>query len=106
YQFFRHTMDAHFAAEEERLFPAFEQVTGTSAGPTAVMRAEHESMRALMNYMGGAVIARDFIGYGEEALLLHELLTQHSVKEEHILYVLCDEHLPEAQRKLLSDSPD
>ena len=42
---FQTQMAAHFDAEEGLLFPAFEEATGSSAGPTEMMRYEHEQMR-------------------------------------------------------------
>ena len=38
----------HFQAEEDILFPEFEQATGITQGPTQVMRGEHQQMRALV----------------------------------------------------------
>jgi len=35
---FRYELEAHFATEEQVLFPAFEAATGMSGGPTQMMR--------------------------------------------------------------------
>ena len=35
----------HFCAEEQVLFPAFEEQTGMLTGPTQVMRSEHMQLR-------------------------------------------------------------
>jgi hypothetical protein len=43
---FRALTERHLAVEEERLFPAFESVTGIVSGPTRVMRIEHRQLRA------------------------------------------------------------
>lgn len=77
---------AHFLAEEEVLFPAFEAATGMSCGPTRVMRMEHDEARELMLDLGEAVAAQDadgVRGHGEALLIL---LQQHNMKEENILY--------------------
>lgn len=82
-------MEAHFAAEEAALFPAFERATGMCAGPTQVMRAEHAQMRALFDQMGVALAARErdaFCGATETLLVL---MQQHNLKEENILYPMC-----------------
>lgn len=82
----RHDVLAHFAAEEEVLFPAFEERTGMSGGPTHVMRLEHEEARLLLEDIAAAVADRDadgVRGHGEALLIL---LQQHNMKEEHILY--------------------
>ena len=77
---------AHFAAEEEVLFPAFEAASGMSCGPTRVMRMEHEEVRYLLEDLSAAVTAQDgegVRGHGEALLIT---LQQHNMKEEHILY--------------------
>jgi hemerythrin-like domain-containing protein len=90
---FRSAMERHFALEEETLFPAFENHTGMSAGPTEVMRMEHAEMRELFERLGAAVTARDadeFLGLAET---LNLLMQQHNMKEEQVLYALMDESL-------------
>ena len=91
-------MQAHFAAEEEMLFPAFEAVAGGS-GPTRVMRMEHEQMRPLLAQLAAACAARDGEAYAGAAETLLILMQQHNMKEENILYPMCDQALgPEAER--------
>ena len=83
----------HFAAEESVLFPAFEARTGMTMGPTAVMRSEHAQIRELMEAAAAAIDARDtddFSGYAET---LHIMTQQHNMKEENVLYPMCDQHL-------------
>ena len=86
-------MKAHFAAEEEVLFPAFEAATGMTGGPTQMMRYEHEQMRALLGQLGTTCAARDSEGYSGVAETLLTLLQQHNMKEENILYPMCDQAL-------------
>jgi iron-sulfur cluster repair protein YtfE (RIC family) len=86
-------LEAHFRSEEEVLFPAFENATGMTSGPTEVMRGEHRQMRDLLAQMRDALAARDgevFDG-GAETLLI--LMQQHNMKEENILYPMCDSAL-------------
>jgi hypothetical protein len=90
---FRAQMDAHFAAEERVLFPAFEAATGMSAGPTEMMRREHDQMRALLDELEAACTARDGETYGGVAETLLMLMQQHNMKEENILYPMCDQAL-------------
>lgn len=97
---FQKAMSRHFAAEEDELFPAFERATGVTSGTTLLMRQEHERMSAMMNHMAGAIAAGDVDAYHDEAEKLHALLEVHSVKEEHLVYVLCDERLIEEQAQL------
>jgi len=84
----------HFKSEEEELFPAFEKATGMANGPTQVMRYEHEQVRGLIGNMAEAIEKED----RDAALSLCEslmiLLQQHNMKEEQMLYAMCDRQLP------------
>ncbi len=90
---FRGQMNAHFDAEESLLFPAFEAATGSSAGPTAMMRHEHDQMRALLAQLAASCDARDGDAYAGAAETLLMLMQQHNMKEENILYPMCDQAL-------------
>ncbi|HEU0188285.1 MAG TPA: hemerythrin domain-containing protein [Gallionellaceae bacterium] len=90
---FVEAMQHHLAMEEQVLFPAFEQATGNSMGPTRIMRMEHEQMRELFGQMGEALAANDgstFAGLAETLLIL---MQQHNMKEEQILYPMSDRAL-------------
>lgn len=90
---FREEMENHFQTEEGLLFPAFESATGMSVGPTQMMRYEHAQMRELFEQMGNAAARRDggeFAGAAETLLIL---MQQHNIKEENILYPMCDRGL-------------
>lgn len=90
---FRDAMLQHFALEESILFPAFEAHTGISMGPTQVMRAEHAQMRALLAEAEIALAARDADDYSGNAETLLIMTQQHNMKEENMLYAMCDQHL-------------
>ncbi|GGY25254.1 hemerythrin domain-containing protein [Paludibacterium paludis] len=90
---FRDDMERHFVLEEECLFPAFEQATGMRHGPTMVMRNEHAQMRELLHDMSRALDARTadvYLGHGGTLLIL---MQQHNMKEENILYPMCQQHV-------------
>ncbi len=83
-------MGQHFSAEEQILFPAFEQRTGQTAGPTQVMRFEHQQMRQLFAQMQQGLAQQDsseYLGISETLLML---MRQHNAKEEQILYPMSD----------------
>ena len=63
------------------------------AGPTAVMRGEHQQMRGLLDQMGEAAAAGDFDSVLDQGDTLLMLIQQHNVKEEGILYPLADRML-------------
>lgn len=88
----------HFSTEEELLFPAFETATGMTGGPTQMMRLEHEQMRGLLEQMRLALSRRDARSFGGAAETLLVMMQQHNLKEENILYPMCD--------RVLGDSID
>ncbi|MCK0512924.1 hemerythrin domain-containing protein [Aromatoleum buckelii] len=86
-------LETHFTAEESILFPRFESVTGMTEGPTKVMRGEHADMREAVERMRDAVSRRDKDDYAGEAETLLILMQQHNMKEENVLYPMCDAQL-------------
>jgi len=93
---FQAVMEHHFHKEEAMLFPAFEQASGNAMGPTRVMRLEHQQMRETLAGMDGTLASGDleeFLGQAETLLIL---MQQHNIKEEQILYPMCDRFLGDA----------
>lgn len=93
---FHDAIERHLSAEETTLFPAFEAATGSAMGPTQVMRMEHVQIRGLLDDLRAAVEDGDAASYRGQAETLLILMQQHNLKEENILYPMCDQHL-EAQ---------
>jgi DUF438 domain-containing protein len=93
YSQFQTAVLQHFAAEESLLFPAFEQKTGMTMGPTQVMRGEHVQMRELMDAACASLAAKDAEDYSGNAETLLVMMQQHNMKEENMLYPMCDQHL-------------
>jgi len=98
---FRNDVLSHFATEESLLFPAFEEKTGMHMGPTQVMRSEHVQMRELMQAAADALTATDADDYAGNAETLLIMMQQHNMKEENILYPMCDQHLADESEALL-----
>ncbi len=98
---FHRRMLHHFGVEEEVLFPAFEQSTGIYRGPTQVMRAEHAQLRQLLAATESALAGEDADDYSGHAETLLIMMQQHNVKEENILYPMCDQHLADQFDTLL-----
>jgi DUF438 domain-containing protein len=93
YAQFQNAVLQHFAAEESLLFPAFEEKSGMYMGPTQVMRGEHVQMRELLDAARDALAAKDADDYSGNAETLLIMMQQHNMKEENILYPMCDQHL-------------
>lgn len=98
---FQAAMLAHFDAEESILFPQFEQRTGISRGPTHVMRSEHVQMRQLLVAAKAALDANDVDDYGGHVETLLIMMQQHNVKEENVLYPMCDQQLADSADQLI-----
>ncbi len=91
YRKFHQALLHHFDIEEQELFPAIEQQTGSSNGPTTVMRAEHQQVRRLAEDLGQAFADNNrerALGLCETMMLL---MQQHNMKEERILYPMADQ---------------
>ena len=93
YEEFAKETERHFQMEERVMFLEFEQKTGMTQGPTAMMRHEHTQMRNLLSDMGKAIEAKDkdkFFGSSETLMIL---MQQHNMKEEQMLYTMAQQHL-------------
>lgn len=101
FEHFRNAMLSHFDSEEKTLFPTFEAKTGMRMGPTQVMRMEHQQMRSLMDEALQALVegnTDDYLGQAETLLIM---MQQHNMKEENVLYPMCDQHLAAETPELL-----
>jgi hemerythrin-like domain-containing protein len=90
---FLREIERHIGLEEKLLFPAFEERTGMTSGPTETMRLEHEQMRGMFAQMRAAIEAKDtalYLGVSETLLIL---LQQHNMKEESMMYPMLDQAL-------------
>ncbi len=106
FQQFQAAMEHHFQKEEAVLFPAFEQATGNTMGPTQVMRLEHQQMRQALAEMAQALAGGDLddlLGQSETLLIL---MQQHNIKEEQMLYPMCDRALSAAAGSVIRDMRD
>lgn len=93
YAKFHQAIEHHFSMEEDELFPAFEEASGSTMGPTQVMRMEHGQMRSLFERMRNALTAKeteDYLGASDTLLIL---MQQHNMKEEQMLYPMSERAL-------------
>lgn len=99
---FANGLRRHIGFEDDLLFPEFEERSGIGpdAGPTAVLRAEHREIEALL--------AELEVGVGDPAgdvevrwRQLERVLEDHNVKEEAVLYPGTDQLLSESERDQL-----
>ena len=106
FQQFQVAMERHFQKEEDTLFPAFEQATGNTMGPTRVMRLEHQQICDTLAEMSSALTSGDLEEYLGQAETLLILTQQHNIKEEQILYPMCDEILGAAAQSMIQAMQD
>lgn len=99
---FTEALERHFTMEEKVMFPEFEQATGSSAGPTAVMRMEHQQLRSIVTLLRDALAARDADNYLGHSETLNTMMQQHNMKEESILYLMADRVLSGRQEEIIS----
>jgi len=96
---FRLGLKRHIKAEEEILFPTFEEKTGmVDAGPTFVMRMEHKDIQDYLDRVLEGAEAKDPARTKDAAALLTGILADHNMKEEHILYPESDSFLNGTER--------
>lgn len=98
---FNRALERHLAMEEGVLFPAFEETTGSSAGPTSVMRNEHQYIREIVSRLTDAVEQRDADDFFGHADTLRIMMQQHNLKEESMLYVMADRILSGRQDEII-----
>ncbi|MBF0296397.1 MAG: hemerythrin domain-containing protein [Magnetococcales bacterium] len=93
FQSFETGMVHHFGMEENGFFPAFEQATGMTQGPTMVMRMEHRQMLGIISQMSQALKQEDLQAWLRGGSTLMVLMRQHNIKEEQMLYPMGEMHL-------------
>ena len=101
----------HHGKEEDCLFPALEALGfPRQGGPTGVMLHEHEQGRAFIAGMEGAIgeaVAGDAGARAQwvrHARGYANLLRQHIQKEDHCLFAMADQALPDAEQQRLLEA--
>ncbi|MFI4939607.1 MAG: hemerythrin domain-containing protein [Burkholderiales bacterium] len=100
---FRDALESHFSMEEKVLFPAFENATGNSNGPTDVMRSEHRQIRGIISGLSDAIARCDKNAYLGHSESLNIMMQQHNFKEENILYPMTDRVLSAQKHDLIGE---
>lgn len=97
------SMERHISMEEEVLFPAFEERSGITDGPTSIMKGEHQQMRGLFMELEAALEAGEKDEFLDTAETLLILIQQHNMKEESMLYPMCDAELGMDSDQIIAD---
>jgi hemerythrin-like domain-containing protein len=92
----------HHGKEEANLFPAMEaRGLPCDVGPTAVMREEHRVGRAFIQDMADGIAENDTAAFVAAARGYVELLREHILKEDQILFPMADRLLPPEEHESL-----
>ncbi|MDO8681373.1 MAG: hemerythrin domain-containing protein [Acidobacteriota bacterium] len=89
----------HIDAEEITLFPAFEQKTGILEGPTTVLRDDHRQIRRRMAEVADHLKAGDAAAAGRAITALDDILGEHNIMEEQVLYPMTDQAMVDRQER-------
>ena len=100
---FRGALETHMKLEEQVLFPAFER-TGSDAGPTAVMRHEHRQMLQMLDEMTHVAASQAGERFDVLAPAFTRIIDTHSMKEENMLYPMCDRVLDATTSETLRET--
>ena len=101
---FDRRLERHIVWEEGTLFPAVASVAlSLEEGPIAVMKKEHELIRALKKEALKALRRGDGAVAKSRVAEMLDILGPHNTKEEHILYPLCDRFLPQPAARAILD---
>ena len=100
---FKQGLLEHIDWEEKHLFPTLEVAAGWpgNAGPTFVMRTEHELIKQHLNYIEQGLSA------GQTDIKLQgllDILQEHNDKEETILYPKSDQILSPQDKSQILDA--
>lgn len=87
---FSEALRLHMEMEELVIYPAFEEVLGTTTGPTQTMRAEHKLLCEILHRLTEAIKRRNVIEFSDHADTFRLTTQQHNLKEEGMLFPLID----------------
>ena len=87
----------HICLEDDVVYPRFEQLTGMIDGPTVVMRDEHRAIEHHLAGMIDAAMRDDRDGFDSEQEAMVAVMSDHTAREEALIYPLMDRHLPVAE---------
>jgi len=91
---FRTGLERHIRMEEDVLFPVFEERAAMGGcGPTTVMRSEHTTIKQILAQVVTDTAERSESRIAQGLDSLTSVLGLHNMKEENILYPMCDEAL-------------
>jgi iron-sulfur cluster repair protein YtfE (RIC family) len=93
---FDQRLEMHIHWEEDVLFPAIASINQMiEQGPVRIMKLEHEAIRHSKTKAKEAFVQGDLAAAQEHCEALRSILSEHNLKEERVLYPICDQSLDE-----------
>ena len=100
---FRHTIEDHMEAEEREMFPALDAELGAGSG-TKALRNEHSRFRQMCAYIAACIDLRDVQAAAFGLERFGEQFEAHDMREEWILFPMCERLLSQEQLQALRDA--
>jgi hemerythrin-like domain-containing protein len=94
-------LKGHFLAEEQVLFPAYENLVHSPECPTNHLRAEHDRMRDLLRSISLALQQQHSERVLEEFPRLQQMMDRHHEKEEEIFLPMAGHALLEKREEVM-----
>lgn len=94
-------LKGHFLAEEQVLFPAYENLVHSPQCPTHSLRGEHDQMRDLLRSISLAFQQQHAARVLEEFLRLRQIMDRHHEKEEEIFLPMAGHALFEKREEVM-----
>lgn len=108
-QSFLEQLDPHSQREEGVLFPMMAQYIGRTSGPIAVMEYEHDQAKRNIAtfleqtaHLSGAVDREAAKQLAFYVINAYHILTEHFMKEEHVLFPMAEKLLSAAEKEELA----
>lgn len=94
-------LKGHFLAEEQVLFPAYEELTHSPDCPTSHLRREHDEMRELLHSISLGLQHQHAAEALEKLPRLQQVMDRHHEKEEEIFLPMAGHALFERREEVM-----
>lgn len=94
-------LKGHFLAEEQVLFPAYEDLVHSPECPTTHLRGEHDQMRDLLRAISLALQQQQAEQTLQAFLRLQQIMERHHEKEEEIFLPMAGHALLEKREEVM-----
>lgn len=93
----------HVRLEEQLVFAAYDDVVGSMAAATTVLRAEHSQLGGVLQRMADSLATRDRNAFLEHAGTMRLVLQLHKEKEEIVFYPMAETRLASQSDRIYAE---